>query len=131
MVGLEIRPLAGDEDHACDLAVKQHVHVLRLALRRALRVAEDGGETPRLRACLHRLRQGGKNRVLELWHEQADGAGQRAVTGRQVHQFSHRALNTLARLGRTACEPVATREAVATLTPARSATSRRVDIGRV
>ena len=125
VVAARVRHLAGDEDHPVGATVEQHVHVVDLAERRRRRVAEDRREAGLGRALFHRLGERGEDRVLEIRDEQPDHPGRRASPRRDVEQLAHRALDAVARLRSDTVEAVTTREAVATLTPACWATSRK------
>ena len=81
VVRAQVGDLARDEDHAVDVSFDQHVHVLRLAERGAGGVAEDRRVAGSGRAVLHRLRESGEDRIVELGHEQPDDAARSEARG--------------------------------------------------
>ena len=126
----DVRDLGGDEDHPLDAALEQHAHVVALAAGGAVRVAEDGCEAASRGVHLHRLGERGEDRVRELRHEEPDRARlPRSVPAGRTGGRASRPPRARCVSGRTADEPLATRDAVARLTPARSATSLRLAIG--
>ena len=127
VLAAQVGHLAGDEDHSVHVAVEEHVHVLDLAESGALGRAQDRGVAAVRRAGLERLGDRGEDRVFEVRQQQSDQpvAGIRpggTYSNSRIERSTRSRVSAL-----TATEPRATREAVATLTPAWRATSRSVD----
>ena len=126
VVGAQVGRLARDEDHPVDAPLEKHLDVLGLGDGRPADVAEDRREAGLRRLRLHRLGERGEDRIDELGDEQPDRARPVSAPG-GTYSRSRIARSTRSRVSaRTRADPVTTREAVARLTPARSATSRRV-----
>ena len=128
VLAAQVGHLARDEDHPLHLPVEQHVHVLDLAESGALGRAEDGGVAARPRCGPGApARSSGRSgsRSSGRSNPITPVAGIRpggTYSSSRIERSTRSRVSCL-----TATDPRATREAVATLTPAWRATSRSVD----